>query len=661
MAFIRNLRFGGLYSYPEEIEMELTNNTLLVGPNNSGKSNILRILNLFVDTFTKGKRLAKSETSHKGDDPFLEVKITLSPNEVDKLIDFMSFFPSTQNRSSQYRDLKNREILLKKLDNIVIKLLWQKEVHDYGSQPFMEMYFEKIGLWGGTNYFAGQIPLSNRIISRSGGYPNRTDAFLCDVLGSITNTDHDREVLASLSPKDGAYIILEPVRYGQDVIMDNKGKSTIQNLYSFMKYQMDTNREISFHVFLGMILKRSLCYTSGRISACDIMETAHDLRNYDTQDNFDAKIMTQASMVSLMHNAELASDGSNLSQHLFHLMVSENYEDNEKFEKIRHAFNDILKADELSLDVALEYKPMDRNVNFAGADEKVPKRPMILITDNKLRKRLSLKDVGAGLAEIVYLLSASYGMKNSIVLLDEPSVNLHPPMMKSLMRYLGNDQNQNQFVIITHSAELVQYELFESNASIMYVHKSNQVSKIISLKNGTRTWFNENRSNLKHQIDSRIFFGRCIILTEGESDRNLLGIARFLSSKDPSIDLESNDIIIVSIGGSYNFDKYRKLLDGFHIPYVVLADSDAKRLLPSSGLINKDGISGSENVFVIDEGNLEDFMRLMDLDVYTKTEKEYKGSKPTIAYEFAKKISEKNPDTLKPIKLFLKRAIELSK
>lgn len=660
MVFIRNLRFGGLYSYPEEIEIELTNNTLLVGPNNSGKSNILRILNLFVDTFTRGKRLTKSETSHKGDDPFLEVKITLSPDETDKLIDFMSFFPNSQNRSSQFRNLKNREILLKKLDDITIKLLWQKEIHDYGSQPFIEIHFEKIGLWGASNYFGGQIPFSNRILP-SGGYPTRTDMFLCDVLGNISNTDHDREVLANLSPKEGAYIILDPVRYGQDIIMDNKGKSTIQNLYSFMKYDIQTNRELSFHVFLGMILKRSSCHTSGRISPYGIMETAQELCNYDTNDDFDKKLMRQASMVSLMHNAELASDGSNLSQYLFHLMVSENYEDTEKFEKIRQAFNDILRADELSLDVALEYKPMDRNVNFAGADEKVPKRPTILITDNKLRKRLSLKDVGAGLAEIVYLLSASYGLKNSVILLDEPSVNLHPPMMKSLMRYLENNQNQNQFIIITHSAELVQYELFESNASIMYVHKSNQISKIISLKNDTKKWFNENRSNLKHQIDSRIFFGRCIILTEGESDRNLLGIARFLNSQDQSIDLESNDVIIVSIGGSSNFEKYRKLLDGFHIPYAVLADSDAKRFLPSAGIINKDGINGSENIFVIDVGNLEDFMRLIDLGIYTETENEFRGSKPTIAHEFAKKVSVKNPDALKPIKLFLKQAIKLSK
>lgn len=195
----------------------------------------------------------------------------------------------------------------------------------------------------------------------------------------------------------------------------------------------------------------------------------------------------------------------------------------------------------------------------------------------------------------------------------------------------------------------------------MHVRKSNQVSKIISLKDKTKEWFEENRSKFKHQIDSRIFFGRCIILTEGESDRNLLGIARYISSQDPSIDLESNDIIIVSIGGSSNFDKYRRLLDGFQIPHVILADSDAKRMFSSSGIINREGISGSENIFLIDGGDLEYFMREIDLDVYTDAEREYKGSKPMIAYEFAKNVSVKNPDALKPIKLFLQQAIKQSK
>lgn len=438
MVFIRSLRFAGLYSYSEEVEINLSSTTVLVGPNNSGKSSIIRILNLITDTFNTGKRLTESETSHIGDDPFLEVKLTLSPQETEKIIDFLSFFPSTQNRSSQFRDLKNREVLLKKLDTITIKLLWQREIHEYGSEPFVEINFEKIGLFGGSNFFGGSsLPVSNRIISRSSGYPIRNDVFLCDILGKLSGDENDKVVLAKLSPQEGSYISLESVRYGADVIMDNKAKSIIQNLYSYMKIRTQSNQEISFRSLLGMIFKRSLCHASGRVSTCDILEIAADLRTFNTEDDFDRKLMAQASSLSLTHTDELLSDGSNLPQYLFHLMVSENFHDKEKFEEIRQAFNDILKADELSIDVALEYRSMESHVNFAGENKSlIPKRPTILITDKKLGKRLPLKQVGAGLAEIIYLLSASYGMKNSVILLDEPSVNLHPPMMKTLMRHI---------------------------------------------------------------------------------------------------------------------------------------------------------------------------------------------------------------------------------
>jgi len=663
MVFIRSLRFAGLYSYVEENEIILSNRTVLVGPNNSGKSNIMRVIKLLVDTFNTGKRLGESEISHMGDNPFLEIKFTLSPQETEKIIDFMSFFPNTQNRSSQFRDLKNREFLKKNLDVITIKLLWQKEIHEYGSEPFVEIYFEKINMWGCSNYFSGSFPVSNRLLGVLGGYPLRNDLFLCDILGQLTGNESDRAVLAKLSPTEqGSYISVETVRYGNDVNMDNKGKSMIQNLYSYMGYHIQSNQEISFRSLLGTILKRALCYASGKVSTDDILDVAESLRTFDTQDGFDKKLMDQATSLILARTTELSSDGSNLSQFLFHMMVSENFADKEKFENIRTAFNDILKVDELSIDISLEYYPLQRAVNFLGQNEPViPKRPIILITDRKLGKSLPLKQVGAGLAEIIYLLSASYGMKNSVILLDEPSVNLHPSLMKSLMRYIGRSENQNQFIIITHSAELTQYELFESNADIMYVRKSNQRSKITSLKNETKEWFDENRSKFKHQIDSRIFFGRCIILTEGESDKNLLGIASYLNSQDPSMDLENNDIAIVSIGGSCNFNKYRKFLDGFQIPYVILADSDAKRLFPSSGTINKEGISGSDHIFLIDGGDLEQFMRDIDIDAYTKADKEFSGSKPSIAYEFAKIVSTKNPDALKPIKLFLQQAIKRSK
>jgi len=662
MVYIKSLNFAGLYSYPEETELIFSNRTVLVGPNNSGKSNIIRIIKLFVDTIDHLKRLEESEISFTGNNPFLEIRLTLSPQETSKIVDFLSFFPGASNRSAKFYDFSNREFLIKNLDDIFIRLSWQREVHGYGSEPFLEINFEKIGLWGGWNIFSGSLPMSGKRLPKLGSYQMRSDLYLCNVLENISKGEEDQQqILSLLDNQNGAYVTLENVRYANDSDLTDKGKSLLQNLYAFLGYQIQTHQEIAFRSLLGLILKRGIYHASGRASTYDIQHIVEALKTHTPDDGFDKQLASRAASLNLERTYELQSDGSNLSQYLFHLMVSSSYEDKEKFEHIKKAFQDVVKADELSVDVSLEYETISRPVTFGEPEPQMPKRPSIVIHDKKLGKRFPLRQVGAGLTEIIYLLTASYGMKDSLIMLDEPSVNLHPPMMKALMRYIENTENKNQFIIITHSAELSQYELFESEADLAYIRKTNHISKIKSLKGEVKEWFEENRSRFKHQIDSRVFFGRCTILTEGESDRNLLGIAHYLESSDASLDLESNDIVITSVGGKCNFDKYTKLLSGFGIPYVILADSDARSLFTSSGSMTKDGIIGNNDIVVIDNKDLEQLMKDIDIDVYYDAEREFRGSKPTISYEFAKKVSAKNPDALKPITTLLKYSINKSK
>ncbi len=660
MVYIRRVKFAGLFSYPEETEIEFSRRSVLVGPNNSGKSNIIRILKLFIDTFSERKRLSESEMSHLDTNPYLEIKLTFSEEETNKIIDFLSFSPSGSNRASKYHDFKNRNSLLKILDDLSIKLTWQREVHGYGSEPYPEFNFEKIGLLASWSFSSSSFPISTK--SRPlNSYHMRSDLYFCDILESLSNNVDKKEVLSMVDSKEGEFVTLDNVRYQNDVLLDNKGKRVMQDIYSYVGSDIQSSQEVSFVTFLGKILKHGFYHAAGRVSTYDVLDFVENLKTYNNEDDFDKRLNQSAIAFNLARTEELESDGSNLSQYLFHLMVSPNTKDKDKFEKIRHAFNEIMKVDELSFDVSLEYQKTQRQVTFGQKDPEIPKRPTILIADKKLGKRFPLQQVGAGLAEIIYLLTASYGMQDSVIMLDEPSVNLHPSMMKALMRYIEKPENKNQFITITHSAELTQYELFEGEAELFYVRKSNQISKIKSLKGEVNEWFETNRSRFKHQIDSRIFFGRCVILTEGESDRNLLGISHYLESSDTFIDLSSNDVIVTSVGGMKNFVKYRKLLDSFEIPYLILADSNARSLFDSYGTITKDGIKGENDVYVIDNGNLEDLMKDIDNDVYAKAENEFRGSKPTISFEFTREVLAKNSDALKPIMLLLEKTIKKAK
>lgn len=74
--------------------------------------------------------------------------------------------------------------------------------------------------------------------------------------------------------------------------------------------------------------------------------------------------------------------------------------------------------------------------------------------------------MGSGVLETIYLLTLAHGIENSVILLDEPAVNLHPSLMKSITNSLQNPSLKNQFIIITHSPELAGYEIFDNKSAL---------------------------------------------------------------------------------------------------------------------------------------------------------------------------------------------------
>jgi len=281
-----------------------------------------------------------------------------------------------------------------------------------------------------------------------------------------------------------------------------------------------------------------------------------------------------------------------------------------------------------------------------------------MIEDENLQRQFVADQVGRGLLESIYLLTLAYGVENSVIFLDEPAVNLHPSLMKAIAKSLQNPDLKNQFIIITHSPELASYEIFDNKASIVYVRKKNQSSIAKTLSGDVKKWFDQDRHKLKHQIDTRIFFGKSVILTEGDSDKNLLdGIANSLELKDPDIKITNNDVVITQVGSKNNFKKYIDLMKTLDIPYLALGDLDAKNLLGVSGIINKDTIKFENSTLIIEHGNLEDLMKEIDLDIYTQSVNENGKSKPAVAYTFAEEISNKSPQKLEPIRQLFLEAI----
>lgn len=672
MVCIHKLEFENLYSYSDGNSLELSNNNIIVGPNNSGKSNIFRIMKLLQNSFSGNYSLEDSELFPNTSTAFLEMNITLSPEESDLLLKHMSFYFG-KNNTSRYYEFQNFENISKLFSDVIIRLTWKKSLNRHGYEPFIELKFTKIGLTFLGKYWPSYFMISNSSTMQE-SYPNVENIQLHEFLDGIGNFDDVTDYTNTFfNAHKGKFLKIESIRRDQNYEMPDKGREIFQDMVEFLDIDENSNSEIAFFQIIGKILENGIKTTRGgvNLNQTTMAELANKIQfpitGYDEQEPGNQKILfnqtlrTQALKKDLEFVDYLKDDGSNIAQFLFSLRNSPKIHDREKYRIIKNTFEELCSSEDLELDIVLDYN-IEKKTGWRTSEiSSEPKFPKIIITNKNTRIHYSIDKIGAGISEILYLITTSYGLENTVILMDEPSVNLHPTKAKEVMKKIIKFNPKNQFIIITHSPEVTHTEIFENSADICYVRKTEGVSKLFVMEKERKEDFDESRGRLKHQIDSRVFFGKCVILCEGESDRNLFGIVEYLTSTDNKYDLESNDVLITSIGGHSNFPKYIKLLSSLGIPHVLLADIQAKKFLPESfAKMTKDGIEGDGNVIVID-GDLEDLMSEIDSELYSKIKLEVGKSKPTVAFEFAKQVSERNSNVLKPIMDFIILAIKKSK
>ena len=658
MVRLKRLAVEGMFSYTERQEAVFSGRAVIVGPNNAGKSNLFRIIDVLADELLHKRNLPASKTSESDHNPCIEVDLSLSPGEIDTLADFFSC--STQPIISDpdmvltYGAEDNRSCL----GNISIKIEWERVPKGLGANPRIEMEFPECG-------FALRGPLD-------------TEEFVAEPIGGERLTERlpryvhfnmfVKEILESDDPKSSAESFFQskdtihyPVSFSIDDI-DLKSQLKVKDLMRWLDIETGS---IALPRVLGTMLKKGTVHaTENRNLLQDEVAEMFDHLAISTADSdgfgyrYNSELLDMFAYNSLNHTDTLKNDGSNIAQFLFSLKNSPDRRDTGRYRAIEERFRRMFRDQDLAIEPILEYPVVD---SLGGGRRRFP-RPRLAVADGRMRERLSLEQVGAGVRGVIYLLAAVYGTKDSVVMLDEPGINLHPAMLREVMEEMEEDGSNNQILITTHSPELLDYEMFDRGSDVFHVSKKGGSVILGPRSNGdVDEWLKEERERLKHQIDVRAFFAHLAILVEGRSDQSvLLGVAEYKAKKDPKYNLSRQNVAVIDAHGKDNFEKYMDLLGAYGIPCVVLADRDDgndkhERLFEGreTAKFPPDREPGTGADIVLVKNNLESLMEATDRNAFKRAKKAGRGSKVAAAIEFCRIVREKDPQKLRPFASFL--------
>jgi putative ATPase len=216
----------------------------------------------------------------------------------------------------------------------------------------------------------------------------------------------------------------------------------------------------------------------------------------------------------------------------------------------------------------------------------------------KLKKLENLHEHGDGIRSAVAILASLIVSTQSIFLIDEPEVFLHPPQAKSLGNILVKLTKGKQCFISTHSIDFIK-GLLESNSErikIVKINRNDNYNTFNILENGSVQEITNNNSLKYSNILNGLFYKK-VVLCEDESDCKFYSF--ILENINPSI---YQDTLFCGVGGKDRFKIIIPLLKKLNIEWCVIADLD---------LINN-------------KAKLEDLMNAVQVNEYNKIESEHK-------------------------------------
>ena len=178
----------------------------------------------------------------------------------------------------------------------------------------------------------------------------------------------------------------------------------------------------------------------------------------------------------------------------------------------------------------------------------------IWVSDNLDPSEIELEQRSAGLQYffsfyLIFLVEASGAYQNSVILLDEPGVQLHPTAQRNAVAFLKRLSEQNQILYSTHSPFLLDMEGLDN---IHIVCEGNNTTRIVS---GKAAWEIDDDSlfplegALAYHIANSLLIKKKQVLIEDIAEHWLIQAMNYALGKRGKKTLLA-DIMVTPVGGS---------------------------------------------------------------------------------------------------------------
>lgn len=222
-----------------------------------------------------------------------------------------------------------------------------------------------------------------------------------------------------------------------------------------------------------------------------------------------------------------------------------------------------------------------------------------MIRESTSQNAVLLGERSAGEKGLIHFIFSifGYGLENGVMIIDEPELHLHPQMQEKcldLLKVMANDFSM-QFIIVTHSPILVNYEIIEG---VQRFYKSKNETQIVSPE------FNIEEQDLVRYLNftraTKVLFGNHVVLVEGDSDEYFYNYFYDRLKKDK---IDFQDLEFLNIGGVDYRKPWKKFFNSWQIKHFLIRDKDALQL--SNDEIEERYDQGE---FILKEGKLEDYL-----------------------------------------------------